>query len=448
MQAEAATQLLLSRGADDSVAGREYTGVVELTVNPGFDDARVAINVDGQSIASGLLSPWRVVLDLGATPTQKKIAINATSPNGHRRVQWVETLNRGLLPLSVKVKPIDPAAGVFDVETTSPADDPVTSVELWHLGQVAAHLESEPYRFTLSPEQLASGFVQITARTKSGDEAADFWTSAGDVHVETLQVRTVPIFVSVVDREGVTQDDVDRSLFRVLDNGSEAKIVEFGKAFDQPISIALLLDASSSMTYTMPSVTKAAHEFVKRTLKPGDRSSIMAIQDVPRRKQPLTSDFALVEQALASIKPHGTTALYDAIESAMRELRDEKNRRAIVILTDGSDNASMATFDEIRKTAGQSGIPLYFIAYDTGDTSLRNIDRLRFLAGETGGFVAVATQQNLATKYGEIERDLRGQFAITYQISDYKKENEWRPIRVVMSSPKLTARTIKGYFTP
>jgi len=65
---------------------------------------------------------------------------------------------------------------------------------------------------------------------------------------DAVQVREVPIFVSVIDRNGVTRDDVDRSLFRILDNGEEAKIIDFGKAFDQPISIALILDASSSMT--------------------------------------------------------------------------------------------------------------------------------------------------------------------------------------------------------
>ena len=62
--------------------------------------------------------------------------------------------------------------------------------------------------------------------------------------------------------------------------------------------------------------------------------------------------------------------------------------------------------------------------------------------------MATATQQNLMAKYTEIEKDLRAQFAITYQVSDFGKSNEWRPVRVVVDSPKLTARTIKGYFTP
>jgi VWFA-related protein len=268
------------------------------------------------------------------------------------------------------------------------------------------------------------------------------------VHVEELQIRTVPIFVSVVDRHGNTHDDVDRSLFRIMDGDAEAKIIEFGKAFDQPISIALLVDSSASMTYSMKHAAKAASEFVRHALKNGDRCSVTAVQSVPRRKQPLTGDRAVIASALAGIKPEGQTALYDSVASAIRELREEKNRRAIVVLTDGSDTASMWSYEE--ELAREAAIPLYFIAYEGGDLddAARDLDRLRFLAAQTGGFVATATQQNLMAKYEAIEKDLRAQFAIKYQVSDFGKSNEWRPVRVTVASPKLTVRTIQGYFTP
>jgi Ca-activated chloride channel family protein len=233
-----------------------------------------------------------------------------------------------------------------------------------------------------------------------------------------------------------------------MDNGAEGKIIEFGKAFDQPISIALLVDASTSMTYSLAPAAKAAGEFVQRSLKPGDRCSVTAVQDVPRRKQALTNDIPLVAKALVGISAQGRTALYDAIDSAIRELRDEKNRRAIVVLSDGGDTSSMADFEEIKKTAREAGIPIYFIAYEGAEDAARELDRLRYLAAETGGFVATATEQNLMAKYHEIEKDLRAQFAIKYQVSDLGKTNEWRNVRVMMDSPKLTARTIKGYFAP
>ena len=444
--AAANTQIVLTRGSQTELAG-EYTGVVDLAIDPGFDNASVTVLVDGQKLADNLRSPYHVFVDFGPTAIQHKITVQVKPPSG-KRIQWQQTINRGLLPLGVTVKAVDLASRLFEANVTSPKDDPIESVQLWDNGQVVATATTEPYHFTVPENVLQSGFVQVTARTKSGEEAADFWSPAGNVHSEELQIRVVPIFVSVVDRDGQTHSNVDRAQFRILDNGTEGKIIEFGKAFDQPISISLVIDSSSSMTYSMQHAAKAASEFVQRALKNGDRCSVTAIQEVPRRKQSLTDDRTLVAKALVDIKPRGQTALYDAISTAIRELRDEKNRRAIVILTDGGDTSSISSYEDVQKLSREAAIPLYFIAYEGAEDEARNLDRLRFLAAETGGFVATATQQNLMAKYEAIERDLRAQFAIKYQVSDLGGSNEWRNVRVMINSPKLTARTIRGYFTP
>ncbi len=439
------TQLLLSR---DSKPEGEIKGVVDLTITPGFDGARVTIVVDGQKLTEGLRSPYHVTVDFGPNALEHKITVIAVS-SSNKRLQWTETINHGHLPLTINVKPVDLANRVFEAAVTSPESDPIQSVQFWNNGNVIASLTEAPYRFAIPAEEFQQQFVQVTAKTKSGDEAADFWSGSGDVHAESVEVRTVPLFVSVIDRNGVTHDDVDRSLFRVIDNGNEGKILEFGKAFDQAISIALLLDASASMTYSMEDATKAALSFVLRTLKQGDRCAVYSIRGVPRREVPLTTNRNEVQKAIAAIKPSGQTALYDAIGSAIRELRGEKNRKAIVVLSDGGDTSSMMSFDEIDRLSKEAGVPLYFIAYDSGaPTEQQELDRMNYLAGETGGFLVTASAENLQAKYGAIEKDLRAQYAILYQISDLVKHNEWRKVRVVLNSPKLLARTIRGYFAP
>lgn len=437
-------QLVLKRSDHNEHSG-EYKGVVDLAIDPGFEGARVSVAVDGQKIADGVLSPYHVIVDFGPLPVQHKIQITATGAKG-KRAKWTETINQGNLPLSIRVKQLE--ARLFEVETNAPKEDPIDVVQLWDDGRLVGETKEEPYRFAVADSLIASGFVQVTARTKAGEETADFWAPAGNIVAEELQIRTVPIFVSVVDRNGQTRDDIDRSQFRIIDNESEGRIIEFGKAFDQPISIALLVDASASMTESMQHASKAALEFVQRALKDGDRCSVTAIQDVPRRRQPLTSDRNAIESALKEIRPTGRTALYDAVASAIRELREEKNRRAIVVMTDGGDTTSTYSYDDVQKMSREAGIPIYFIAYEGGDNEPRDLDRLKFLAAETGGFVATATQQNLLARYAAIEKDLRAQFAILYQVSDFAKPNQYRRVRVVLDSPKLEARTIKGYFTP
>ena len=443
--AHAATQLLLSRGERPS---GEYKGVVDLAVSPGVDDAAVTISLDRQKLVDGLHAPYHLAIDLGPTVVEHEITVTVTTAD-KKRIQWRETINHGRLPLRVDLRPIDVPNRVFEASVTSPVEDPVAAVEFWDAGQRIATLDAPPYRCAIPADHFQKQFVQVTARTRSGDEAADFWSGSGDVHVESVEVRTVPIFVTVVDRNGATRDDVDRSLFRVLDNGNEAKIIDFGKAFDQPISIALILDASSSMVYSIDDASDAAVSFVKRTLKEGDRCTVFSVRDVPKRELALTTDRDGAEKALKNIKAGGRTSLYDAIASAIRELRAEKNRRAIVVLTDGDDTASISSFDEIDRLTQQAGIPLYFIAYDSGSPAGdQEMSRLTYLAGQTGGFVATASAQNLRAKYGDIEKDLRAQYAIRYQITDFAKRNEWRKVRVVLASPKLTARTIRGYFAP
>src|SRR5581483_5437028 len=353
---QANTQVVLSRNAE--VSADELKGVVDLTVVPGLDDARVTLTLDGQKIADGLRSPWKVSVDFGPNVIEHRIAVTA-SANG-KRVHWRETVNHGHQPLTIKVVPVDIANRIFEAQATAPADDPIVSVALWDSGKQIGEAKEEPYRLTVPQSSIEAGFVQVTARSRSGEEVADFWSPAGDVHAESVEVRTVPIFVSVVDGNGQTRDDVNRDLFRINDDGAEGKILEFGKAFDQPISIALLVDSSASMTYELPNVVKAAETFVERTLKPGDRCAVFAVRDVPRRAQALTGERAAIQKALTGLDAGGTTALYDSIEAAIRELKNEKNRRAIVVLTDGGDTSSIASFSELDRVATEAGIPIYF----------------------------------------------------------------------------------------
>ena len=393
------SQLVLSR---DAAPQDEIKGVVDLTV-PAFDDARVTVIVDGQKVASGLRSPYHVTVDFGANVLEHRITVVAEG-EGNKRVQWSETINHGHQPLTISVKPVDLAGRVFEASVTFPASDPVQSVQFWDGGKVIASLDQAPYRFAIPAENFQTQFVQVTAKTKSGDEAADFWSQSGDVHAESVEVRTVPIFVSVVDRNGVTHDDVDRSLFKIIDNGNEGKILEFGKAFDQPISIALLLDASGSMTYSMKAATEAALAFTQHALKKGDRCAVYAIRGTPRRELALTDDVDRVVKAISGIRASGQTALYDGIDAAIRELRNEKNRKAIVVLSDGGDTSSVLSFDDIDRASKEAGIPLYFIAYDSGiPTEQQEVDRMNYLAGETGGFLVTASAENLQDKYHDID---------------------------------------------
>ena len=161
-------QLVLSR---DSKPDGDVKGVVDMVISPGFDDARVSVAVDGHKIADGVLAPFHIPIDFGAQALEHRITVTAVTAD-KRRVQWQTTINKGHLPLAVMVKPADFANRVFEAEVTASDDDPIAGVTLWDNGKAVATLSAPPYRFTLSPEQFAQQFVQVTAKTKSGEEAA------------------------------------------------------------------------------------------------------------------------------------------------------------------------------------------------------------------------------------------------------------------------------------
>src|SRR5436305_5146532 len=134
-------QLVLSRTRAPENA--EYKGLVDFAVDPGFDAAKVSITVDGENVLA-LHSPYRVTVDLGQSVIQHKITVTAWTKE-KKRAQWSETINRGHMPLTVKLHATDAAKGEFNVATTAPDDDPISVIELWDNGNVVAKLDQPPY---------------------------------------------------------------------------------------------------------------------------------------------------------------------------------------------------------------------------------------------------------------------------------------------------------------
>ena len=447
--------LLLSSGANAAV-GRlllsengetpagSLTGMTEVTVAAPFELARVTISIDGETVARNLQRPYRLEIDFGPVPIEHLVAVTATNLDRSRTVRWSQVINKGQKPLAVVLRAI-PGTRTFEADVTTLPGDPVTGVEFYNATGLIGKAGVLPYRVEL-PLNDPGEVVRVTVRTKSGAEATDVLAGSGNVHAESYDVRTVKLLVSVLDRNGSVASKLESSSFEILDKGRSGKILGVSSAFEQPISVALLLDASASMGYAMPSASKAALAFARKILRPQDHCSVFSVRTVPRREQALTSDQSQIAAALSSIKAAGETSIYDAIRSAIRDLAGENDRRAIVILSDGGDTASIATYDETLQLVRAAGIPIYVIAYNEVPEFAADRDRLSYLASETGGFLISANAADLSRKYGEIEKDLRGQYAISYQITDASRPNEWRDVKVRVRPRELTARTISGYF--
>lgn len=442
LPAQAAPQrLILDRATPSAIL--DLKGSLEIVVVPPFEGALISVKINGQPVVTNVAPPYQIELDLGSTPVEQRFEIRAVSRDQKRKTSWIQTFNQGQSVLSVALRPSADGTALEAI-VNAPATDPVVSVELYGETGLLEKKQTPPYFFSITAS--SGGSFQVAARTRSGSEVTDFYSPTGMIHNAAYDVRTVPLLVSVVDDRGSIRSNLARRDFRILDNNVETRILEFARADQDPVSVAVVLDGSASMTEMMSDVTAAAFNFVKQIARKSDRFAVFSIHDVPRREQPVTGDLALVEKAFKNIRPAGDTALYDAVASAGRELSGEKGRKAIVLLSDGADTSSNATFEETMDLARRAGVPCYVIAFGAIDKPDQNRDRLNYLATETGGFLVLADKESLASRYGEIEKDLRSKYLIKYQVSDVARPNEWRKIRIVMSSPRLSARAIRGYF--
>ncbi|MEP7037192.1 MAG: VWA domain-containing protein, partial [Acidobacteriota bacterium] len=160
----------------------------------------------------------------------------------------------------------------------------------------------------------------------------------------------VPIPVSVIDQNGQAVTNLKLENFDLQIDGKAAEIGELSRS-DSPVRLALLFDNSSSVTIAREFEKKAAIRFFKKVLRPDeDLAALYSVQTGTRLEQPLTKNVSQLTDAIENFPvPAGATALLDAIITAADYLKTVQGRRVIVIVSDGEDTISDATFEDTVK---------------------------------------------------------------------------------------------------
>ncbi len=277
----------------------------------------------------------------------------------------------------------------------------------------------------------------------------------GDVTI-SVDVRRVVLYATVRENKaGSFVGDLKQEHYTVKDNGRVQEIRQF-KREDVPVAIGLIIDNSQSMMNKRSQIIAAAKAFI-RTSNPQDQMFVVHFNDDIRfalpPKTPFTSDHAALERALERITTEGKTALYDAIHAGLRRLQESKlTKKALVVISDGGDNASRRRFQDVVKAAGISGALLYGIGiYDPMDGDA-NPGVVRRLASETGGESFFPQKvDEVAGLCESIARDLRNQYMLVYAPGDGPQDASFHKVKVTVKDPKhrrLTVRTRTGYYGP
>lgn len=267
------------------------------------------------------------------------------------------------------------------------------------------------------------------------------------------EIKEVTLHVSVLDKSGKLITNIPKSAFKVYEDNVEQPIKVFQRE-DVPVSMGILVDNSGSMNDKRPRVAAAALALVKAS-NPDDEVFIVNFNDDPYLDQSFTHDNKKLEEALTRIDARGGTAMRNAISGAIDYMKTDAklDKKVIVVVTDGNDNASgETTLEQLLRKVRDSGVLVYSIGLlsEEEPREARAAKRaLNALAEASGGFAYYPKDLPEVEKLTpEIAHEIRNQYTIVYSPLNDNLDGSFRKIKVELSGQYrgATVRAKNGYY--
>jgi len=262
--------------------------------------------------------------------------------------------------------------------------------------------------------------------------------------VDNSRFPQVSVYVSVTNAAGEPLG-VNPNLIQIHENGQLMQPEQIsGSGEIGPLTTLLAMDVSGSM-YDAGKLTaaKAAAQAYVEQMRPGDQAGLLTFNTKVTYLQPITSDRSALIQAINGLDARGDTTMFDALDQAARILQDVPGRKAIIVLTDGLDNRSKATADDVIKAIGAGGLSISTIGL--GDPSKLGINSgldeavLQSLATRAGGVYGYANDPTALLKlYEQYGRALQSEYRITYTSSSTLHDGLSRTLTVSLSGSSST----------
>ena len=301
---------------------------------------------------------------------------------------------------------------------------------------------------------LSLGAYSTIVASSKGSADADSPRFEERVKVRGRAYTRVGLTVTVMDRSGRTVQGLAREEFHLFQDGVEMPIQELfveGEQTDRPLSVAVLLDLSESMSQQVQRVREAAKALLG-ALRAGDEIMVARFNQDRVVLQPFTHDPGDPDQTLREIgKAEGGTALFRSIEETLKDLRTRPGRKVILVVTDGLDNGVGRDREVLLSQTMQDLLHLCLrtqtIVYGIRPGMVTGRPPFERFVEETGGRL-LYTSDDLGRLFGQLGTELLGQYHLGYDIDPEVKQGRRRSIRVEVSRPDLTVKTMAGYFTP
>lgn len=433
--------------------GEGLFGVQRFSAMAGKSVDRVEFFLDGRSVLTRNTPPFEVSLDLGPLPRLATVMAVAYGREGEELDRKKLDVNVGRERFLVRLQPVSAADRDgnrvrMTAEVNAPSENKVERVELYWNDLKLSTLFQEPFETWVNVEEsTAIGYMRALAVLDDGSQAEDVQFVNAPQFLTLVDVEAVELPITVVGRDGRPVEGLTRDDFVVEEDGVRQEITHFSVQEELPIRLALVVDTSGSMQDVMSEVQRVVMGFLRNMLRPKDRALVIAFSDRPALLQSFTADFGALERAVIGLRADRATALFDAVIYGLFQFSGVRGRRAMVLLSDGEDNASRSDFRTMLDYAQRSGVTVYTIGIDMPLREIRTRSQLSRLARVTGGdAVFLDSNAGLSAVYDRIERELRSQYLIAYTSSSAAPRDVFRQVTVRVNRPGLQVRTIAGYY--
>jgi Ca-activated chloride channel family protein len=271
----------------------------------------------------------------------------------------------------------------------------------------------------------------------------------------SVNVDVVILHATAQDKKGAPVSGLGKDDFQIYEDGAPQPLKYFSHE-DIPVTVGLVIDNSGSMGPKRADVIAAGLAFA-RSSNPQDQIFVVNFNEnvsfgLPE-KVAFTDQVPQLEVALSKLRPDGETALYDALVVALDHLKQgTRDKKVLIVISDGGDNASKHKLAEIMAAAGKSDVILYTIGIFNEEDGDSNPGVLKQLARNTGGEAFFPESLKEVVPICErIAHDIRNQYSLAYVPTNRKRDGSYRAIQVKATSSgrgRLSVRTRPGYFAP
>jgi Ca-activated chloride channel homolog len=302
---------------------------------------------------------------------------------------------------------------------------------------------------------LASGVLSMDgylSQTKVLDNNQDKQDTNPDNLV--VHVDLVNVLFTVTNRKSKLVTDLEMQNLKIFEDNKPQTITNFTRETELPLTIAILIDTSTSIRDRFKFEQEAAISFLYRTLRPKkDKALLITFDSAIELVQDYTDNPEVLAQAIRQVQSGGGTKMFDAIYLACQEkLKAETGRKILILISDGDDNLSLETLNGTLEMAQKSDVSVFAISTNSSGfygTTAPKVDKvLKQLAEDTGGRAFFPFKaEDLSETFQHISAELRSQYSLAYRSSNPARDGSFRSIKIETDRKNLKVKSRKGYYS-